>query len=46
MCRSCAAARGPLRLAVGRWTAVLNGGNAYDAHAMTAALESSGLREL
>jgi hypothetical protein len=31
----------PLRLALGRWTAVLNGGNAYDADAMTAALQSS-----
>ncbi|GAA3410166.1 hypothetical protein [Streptosporangium vulgare] len=36
----------PLRQAVGRWTAVRNGGNAYDTDRMAEALASSGLQEI
>ncbi len=36
----------PLRQAVGRWTAVRNGGNAYDTDRMAEALTSSGLQEV
>ncbi|QRP47238.1 trans-aconitate 2-methyltransferase [Amycolatopsis sp. FDAARGOS 1241] len=36
----------PLRAAVGRWTAVRNGGNTYDSARMVAALETAGLGEV
>jgi hypothetical protein len=39
------ASQDALLLAVGRWTAVLNGDNAYDTDRMAATLTSSGLQE-
>lgn len=39
-------AQNALSLAVGRWTAVLNNGNAYDTDRMAATLTAAGLREM
>ncbi|MGJ6964140.1 class I SAM-dependent methyltransferase [Streptosporangium sp. G11] len=40
------ASQDPLRQAVGRWTAVRNGGNTYDTDRMAEVLASSGLQEV